>query len=95
MFPSFIVRNDIIRQINSTIGNKQYKIANEIVVYIKNNNYRGEDYTYRRGLQIDSSEFWLQYFLDKSISNDFRKFVDIVLLKNEQYITNMSKYIIE
>jgi len=52
--------------INTKIVNKQQILINEIVKYIKENNYFGDKYHNYRNNQIDSTKWWLNMFFPPS-----------------------------
>ena len=47
---------------NTKIANKQFIAINEIVDFIKKQNYRGDEYQKRRNMQIDASKYWCDTF---------------------------------
>ena len=47
---------------NTYIANKQYKSINEIVEFIKAQNYYGDVYQLRRQYQIDANKYWISMF---------------------------------
>lgn len=48
--------------LNTSISNRQFQIINEMVDFINKENYRGDDYQYKRQQQIDASKFWINIF---------------------------------
>lgn len=71
IFPQFKIPSSFAKQIiplNLEIANKQFKMINEIITYIKSNNYYGDAYfTYRQN-QITANKFWLDLFYPSSPS---------------------------
>ena len=68
IFPKFNISPEMkttIIKINTEISNKQFIGINDMVSFIKKQNYRGDEYINRRQMQIDASKYWLnQYFPD-------------------------------
>lgn len=65
VFPEFILEEDFkstLIKANLEIANKQFKTINEMITFINNENYRGEEYTNRREMQINASQFWISHF---------------------------------
>ena len=52
--------------INIKIANPQQIMINEIVKYIKENNYYGEKYHNFREKQIEATKWWVNYFYPPS-----------------------------
>jgi 23S rRNA U2552 (ribose-2'-O)-methylase RlmE/FtsJ len=77
---------DIIRKYNTDIANKQVKKINELIKFIKDQNYYGDVYQYRRQIQIDAAKYWNKRFMipekeyNKKI-NDVRASVINILKK--------------
>jgi 23S rRNA U2552 (ribose-2'-O)-methylase RlmE/FtsJ len=75
IFPSLIVPQtylDTFKFINIKIANPQQIMINEIVKYIKENNYYGEKYHNFREKQIEATKWWVNYFYPPS-DNLFQK----------------------
>jgi len=76
LFPKYTIDKNIksiLININLEISNKQFVAINSIVDFIAKQNYRGDEYTKRRQLQIDASKFWLSlFFPDTKDLNDTR-----------------------
>lgn len=65
MFPDWKFDHDfklMLINSNKMIANNQFETLNKMIVFIENQNYRGEDYTNYRNIQIDASKFWLDKF---------------------------------
>ena len=57
--------------INTKIANKQFKQINEIVDFINNQNYHGDNYQMRRQIQINANRYWISHFFpDKKDTKD-------------------------
>ena len=75
IFPSLIIPQtylDTFKFINIKIANPQQIMINEIVKYIKENNYYGEKYHNFREKQIEATKWWVNYFYPPS-DNLFQK----------------------
>lgn len=75
IFPSLILSQsylDTFKFINIKIANPQQIMINEIVKYIKENNYYGEKYHNFREKQIEATKWWVNYFYPPS-DNLFQK----------------------
>lgn len=74
------------------INNRVFQNVNEIVGYIKRENYRGDEYQSRREEQIKGSEYWIENYLTK----DFNKLYDIMnaqISKTKKRIDELNKLI--
>lgn len=72
---------------NIYIANRQVKSINEIVEFIKAQNYYGDVYQMRRQMQIDASKYWISLFMppidkfeDKLI--EIRQMATVIIDKN-------------
>jgi 23S rRNA U2552 (ribose-2'-O)-methylase RlmE/FtsJ len=75
IFPSLILPQtylDTFKFINIKVANPQQIMINEIVKYIKENNYYGEKYHNFREKQIEATKWWVNYFYPPS-DNLFQK----------------------
>jgi 23S rRNA U2552 (ribose-2'-O)-methylase RlmE/FtsJ len=75
IFPSLIIPQtylDTFKFINIKVANPQQIMINEIVKYIKENNYYGEKYHNFREKQIEATKWWVNYFYPPS-DNLFQK----------------------
>lgn len=52
----------VIINANIEIANKQFQAINEIIVFIEEQNYRGDEYIKRRTMQISATKFWINIF---------------------------------
>lgn len=72
IFPNFILTDEqlnIFKYININIANIQQIMINNLVVYIKSNNYFGDMYHNYRDQQIKANKWWIDNFLtDKSVA---------------------------
>jgi hypothetical protein len=55
-----------IKFINIKLTNREQIMINDIIVYIKNNNYFGDDYHRYRNNQIQSTKWWITNYLPPS-----------------------------
>jgi hypothetical protein len=78
---------DKIKFINIKIANQQQIMINEIIKYIKENNYFGDKYHTSREKQIDATKWWVSNFFPPSKNlfdknkEDLKKMVDSILNK--------------
>jgi hypothetical protein len=89
-----------MKLINIKIANTQQIMINEIVKYIKENNYFGEKYHIQRESQIEATKWWSSYFFppnnvyEKS-KEDLIKIMTTSLDKNKaeqvQFIASLVK----
>ena len=71
ILPDLIVPKEFIgvfKFINIKLVNNQQIMVNEIIKYIKENNYFGDKYHAFRDKQIESKEFWINNFYPPSVS---------------------------
>jgi hypothetical protein len=71
ILPELIVPKEFIgvfKFINIRLVNNQQIMVNEIIKYIKENNYFGDKYHAFRDKQIESKEFWINNFYPPSVS---------------------------
>lgn len=84
-FPEFSIDEDtktMLISSNVEIANKQFIAINNMITFINNQNYRGDEYNNRRNMQIDATKYWLSAFLpDSKEFNNKRK--QMVELTNE------------
>ena len=76
LWSTLILPNDYklaIINYNTMVANRQIKSINEIVEFIKNQNYYGDVYQLRRQLQIDASKYWINLFFpnDEDVNDKF------------------------
>ena len=89
IFPNLILPQDFINKftfINTKLVNLQQIMINEIVKYIKENNYYGEKYHNYRENQIKAIQWWVSIFYPPS---------ENLYLKNKNDINNIIKSTIE
>lgn len=96
IFPEFAISNELktmLININTEIANNQFKTINEMIVFIKKQNYRGDEYIERRKMQIQASKFWLDTFFPETanfekyrngVVKSIKEIVDSNNKKNEQ-----------
>jgi hypothetical protein len=88
IFPKLIISKDylnIFKFINIKLINYQQIMINDIVKYIKENNYFGDKYHIYRDKQIESTKWWISNFYPPSV-NLYEKNKDELdkLFKNSQ-----------
>lgn len=93
IYPSMDISKSYIdnfRFMNIKFSNKLQIVSNDIMVYIKDNNYFGEKYHESREQQIQATQYWTQLFYPPSV-NQFNISKDTIkkILKNteEKYKT--------
>ena len=103
IFPTLKLPDEYLykmKLINIKIANTQQIMINEIVKYIKENNYFGEKYHTQRDIQIKATKWWVSSFLppdnlyDKS-KEELNKIMNTTLEKNKaeqmQFISSLVK----
>lgn len=81
MFPKFIINNEdlnIFKYININIANTQQIMINNLIVYIKSNNYFGESYHNYRDLQIKANKWWISNFFTEKLNEKTTMVKDII-----------------
>jgi len=66
IFPDYDISDDIrdvMKKINTEIGNKQYTAMNVMMTFINEQNYLGETYSEKRSQQIAANEYWIKTYL--------------------------------
>lgn len=81
---------------NSEIANKQFISINEIIDFIKKQNYRGDEYQKRRDMQINATKYWLNNFFpdDKEFNNkkiSMMKNINNIIASNNIKVENLRK----
>ncbi len=72
IFPKFELKSsdlNIFKNINILIANTQQIMINNLVVYIKSNNYFGDMYHSYREKQIEANKWWLEYFFTEKLND--------------------------
>jgi 23S rRNA U2552 (ribose-2'-O)-methylase RlmE/FtsJ len=92
IYPDLIIPQEFLNKIkfiNIKIANLQQIMINDIVVYIKENNYFGEKYHQMRETQISNTKWWVSQFyppsnnLYEKSKEEIKKIIDITLQKND------------
>jgi len=52
----------LFTETNIIVANRQYTRMNEMIKYMKNENYRGDEYHERRNMQIEAGKYWINMF---------------------------------
>lgn len=68
LYTSYELSDKMIKkmiELNTQLANKQFQAMNEIVAYIKKENYLGEEYNRRRADQIEATKFWSKTYFEK------------------------------
>jgi hypothetical protein len=92
---------DKFKFMNIKIANPQQIMINEIVIYIKENNYFGEKYHKHREQQIEATKWWVSNFyppsnnLHEKNKEDLQKLLTLAIEKNNieqtQFISSLVK----
>jgi hypothetical protein len=68
---------------NTYIANRQVKSINEIVEFIKAQNYYGDVYQMHRQMQVDASKYWISMFMpDQERFSEIRGMASEIVSKN-------------
>ncbi len=84
IFPEFIIKEEdlnIFKYININIANTQQIMINNLIVYIKSNNYFGDMYHNYRDEQIKANKWWIKNFLtdkEKTVDEKMTIIKDII-----------------
>jgi hypothetical protein len=99
IYPELILPEQFLNKfkfINIKIANPQQIMINEIVKYIKENNYYGEKYHNFREKQIEATKWWVNNFYPPS-NNIFEKnkeeLNNLVKASQEKYELELDKFI--
>ena len=99
IFPELIVPGEFLdkfRFINIKISNPQQIMINDIVTYIKENNYYGEKYHMYREKQIEATKWWVGSFYPPSNNLYENNKIELQKLLNssmEKYNIEMGKFL--
>lgn len=92
IFPEYILNKDLInifKYINITSINTQQIMINQLIVYIKSNNYFGDEYHSYRDTQIKATKWWIStYFTEKK-----PYFVDLIKDTAQYNLSEISLFI--
>ena len=99
IFPSFVLTDEhlnIFKYININIANVQQIMINNLVVYIKSNNYFGDMYHNYRELQIKANKWWIDNFLTDKLktSDEQNTMIKDIVKYNESEINIFIKKLI-
>jgi hypothetical protein len=78
-----------MKYINTFLANQQQILINKIVLYIKGNNYFGEEYHNYRDVSIKAIKWWESLFFTDKINND--KFKEDINYNNKEMILFVNK----
>ena len=75
---------NIITKYNIKLENQNYKAINNILKFIKAQNYYGDTYQMARQLQINAAKYWEKCFLpsDKTKLDQLKKSLSKIFLTN-------------
>jgi 23S rRNA U2552 (ribose-2'-O)-methylase RlmE/FtsJ len=96
IFPNFIIKDEdlnIFKYININIANTQQIMINNLIVYIKSNNYFGDMYHNYRDLQIKANKWWIDNFFTEKL-NEKKTIVTDIIRYNESEINLFVKKLI-
>jgi hypothetical protein len=92
IFPKYILNKDLVnifKYINITSINTQQIMINQLIIYIKSNNYFGDEYHNYRDSQIKATKWWLStYFTEKQ-----PYFVDLIKDTSQYNLSEISLFI--
>lgn len=102
IFPDLKLSEEFVNKfkfINIQIMNKQQIMINQIITYIKNNNYYGEEYHKYRKAQIEANKWWLNRFYksEKDYSKNRKELIEELNKRisfNNSEIKNFNKLLI-
>jgi hypothetical protein len=102
IYDNLEISNDylnIFKFVNIKLVNEQQILINEIIKYIKENNYFGDKYHEYRNNQIESIKFWIKNFLTptkstfKNVKENFNQIINSKIEKNnldkDKFIQNL------
>lgn len=98
IFLSLILPREFINSfkfINIKIANYFQIILNDIIIYIKENNYFGDKYHSYKKKQIENSIFWINNFLQNKNKEDLIKGFKLILEKYNMEQTNFISNLIK
>jgi 23S rRNA U2552 (ribose-2'-O)-methylase RlmE/FtsJ len=81
IFPNFILTDEqlnVFKYININIANVQQIMINNLVVYIKSNNYFGDMYHNYRDHQIKANKWWIDNFFTEKLNEKNTMLKDII-----------------
>jgi cap1 methyltransferase len=96
IFPKFILSNEdvnIFKYININIANTQQIMINNLIVYIKSNNYFGDSYHNYRDLQMKANKWWISNFFTEKL-NEKSTLVKDIIRYNESEINLFVKKLV-
>ena len=96
MFPNLVLKEEdlnIFKYININIANTQQIMINNLVVYIKSNNYFGDMYHDYRDQQIKANKWWIDNFFTDKL-NEKTTMVKDIIRYNESEINLFVKKLI-
>ncbi len=96
IFPNFILKDEdlnIFKYININIANVQQIMINNLVVYIKSNNYFGDMYHSYREQQIKANKWWIDNFFTDKL-NEKNTMVRDIIRYNESELNLFVKKLI-
>ncbi len=96
MFPNLVLKDEdlnIFKYININIANTQQIMINNLVVYIKSNNYFGDMYHDYRDNQIKANKWWIDNFFTDKL-NEKTTMVKDIIRYNESEINLFIKKLI-
>ena len=103
IYPDLIIPKEFLNQfkfINIKFANPQQVMINEIIKYIKENNYFGDKYHLYKNRQIIATKWWLNTFFPPSNNlyennkNDLQKLLKLIVEKHEAEMNNFTTQLI-
>lgn len=90
IWPELVLPTEFLSTIifcNTSIANRQLKGINEIVSFIKEQNYYGDVYQMRRQMQIDAAKYWISRFMPSE-----EEFPDVIRAVRQETDLIVDKY---
>jgi hypothetical protein len=98
IFPTFnmpINLRTMMIAMNTDISNRQFQSMNEIIRFVNEQNYRGDEYNKRRQMQIDAAKYWVNLFYPtgkiKDHTDKLEKFTKEIVDSNVAKAANIEK----
>lgn len=101
-FPEFNIDNELkttFIKLNAELANQQFITVNSMIDFVGKQNYRGEEYTKRRNMQINATKYWLDNFFPsvKELPEKHKKMMELtnkIASDNNKSIENLAKKLV-
>lgn len=96
IFPEFELPKKFIKEVgylNTLIANSQFKTINEMMKFIKMQNFYGDTYQMRRHMQVNANVYWIENLLPQSKNFDEKKkfWNTIIMNITKENLSNIDK----